>query len=80
MLFKITFDKEIHVLRSEHVTSLLALKALIPTIFKKFPLKFNLTYIDEDSDEITLTHESDLQILLGNKSLKSIKIMLRENS
>lgn len=50
MLFKVTFDKEIHILKSVTATTLQDLKALIPKVFKVYPENFYLTYIDEDGD------------------------------
>lgn len=79
MLFKITFEKEIHVVRSEHTSSLPALKQLIPTIFKKYPKKFYLTYFDEEGDEITLANESDFNMILKGQQ-KSVKINIRQKS
>ena len=48
-------------------------------MFKTYPLKFYLTYLDEDSDEITLATESDFSILVGGGA-KSAKIFIREKN
>lgn len=79
MLFKVTFDKEIHILKSLNAKTLKDLKGMVPKVFKVFPENFYLTYIDEDGDEITLVSESDYGILLGSE-VKSAKIMIREKS
>lgn len=79
MLFKVTFDKEIHILKSGNATTLQELKSLIPKVFKIYPENFYLTYIDEDGDEITLGTSEDYAILLGSEA-KSAKIMIREKS
>jgi hypothetical protein len=48
-------------------------------VFKKLPGKFVLTYVDEDSDEITLTNETDFNILLQT-GMKTVKIFIKEVS
>lgn len=50
MLFKVSYEKEIHILKSVNAKSLHELKALIPKVFKQHPNSFYLTYLDEDSD------------------------------
>ena len=50
MLFKVTYDKEIHILKSVNAQTLTQLKGLIPKVFKQYPPNFYLTYLDEDSD------------------------------
>jgi hypothetical protein len=50
MLFKVAFDKEIHILKSTNANTLAELKLSIPKVFKQFPTKFYLSYLDEDSD------------------------------
>ena len=51
MLFKVTFDKEIHILKSLNAKTLKDLKGMVPKVFKVFPENFYLTYIDEDGDQ-----------------------------
>ena len=46
MLFKVSYDKEIHILKSANAKSLTELKALIPKVFKQHPQNFYLTYLD----------------------------------
>jgi threonyl-tRNA synthetase len=79
MLFKLTFDKEIHIVNAAKADSLLKLKETIIQIFKQLPKRFYLTYLDEDSDEITLENGNDFTILLKNTA-RSIKIFIREQS
>ena len=79
MLFKVVFDKEIHILKSNNVKSLQDLKNSIPKVFKIYPKNFYLTYLDEDSDEITLATEADFSILLSTNT-KSTKVMIKEKS
>lgn len=79
MLFKVSCDKEIHILKSTNARTLHELKALIPKVFKLHPANFYLTYLDEDADEITLTTEPDFSILLGGGT-RSAKILIREKS
>jgi len=55
------------------------LKKTIPLVFKKLPGKYILTYIDEDTDEITLTNETDFNILLQT-GVKTVKIFVKEIS
>jgi hypothetical protein len=55
------------------------LKKSIPQVFKKLPGKYVLTYIDEDLDEITLTNETDFNILLQT-GMKTVKIFIKEIS
>lgn len=50
MLFKVTFEKEIHILKSINVRTLQELKGMIPKVFKLHPPSFYLTYLDEDGD------------------------------
>jgi hypothetical protein len=50
MLFKVTFEKEIHILKSINVRTLQELKGMIPKVFKLHPPNFYLTYLDEDGD------------------------------
>lgn len=50
MLFKVSFDKEIHILKSTNTKNLQELKAMVPKVFKMFPERFYLCYLDEDGD------------------------------
>ena len=50
MLFKVCYDKEIHILKSANAKTLQELKASIPKVFKAFPPHFYLCYLDEDAD------------------------------
>jgi len=50
MLFKVCFDKEIHILKSTNAKTLQELKASIPKVFKAYPARFYLCYLDEDGD------------------------------
>lgn len=79
MLFKVTFEKEIHILKSINVKTLQELKGMIPKVFKIHPPSFYLTYLDEDGDEITLANEADYGILLGTQA-KTAKIIIREKN
>lgn len=56
MLFKVAHEKEIHVINSKDKSSLIELKKALPTVFKRLPEKYSLSYIDADKDEITLTN------------------------
>ena len=46
MLFKVSYDKEIHTLKSVNAKTLSELKSLIPKVFKQHPQNFYLTYLD----------------------------------
>ena len=50
MLFKVTYDKEIHILKSTNAKTLQELKGSVPKVFKQHPQNFYLTYLDEDGD------------------------------
>lgn len=54
MLFKVTFEKEIHIVKSANIRSLVELRNCVPQVFKSHPARFYLTYLDEEGDEITL--------------------------
>ncbi len=79
MLFKVAFDKEIHIIKSQTTMTLQDLKLQVPKVFKQHPERFYFTYLDEDGDEITLATEDDFKILLSAK-LKSVKIIIKEKS
>lgn len=79
MLFKVTYEKEIHILKSVNTKNLQELQGAISKVFKQHPERFYLTYLDEDGDEITLATESDFGILLSS-GLKSTKILIREKN
>lgn len=79
MLFKVAFDKEIHIIKSQTTMTLQDLKLQVPKVFKQHPERFYFTYLDEDCDEITLATEDDFKILLSAK-LKSVKIIIKEKS
>jgi hypothetical protein len=79
MLFKVTHEKEIHIIKSVNAKTLHELKALVPKVFKQHPQNFYLTYLDEDGDEITLATEADFGILIGGGA-KSAKILIKEKS
>ena len=46
MLFKVSCDKEIHILKSVNAKTLTDLKSMIPKVFKCYPENFYLTYLD----------------------------------
>ena len=79
MLFKVTYDKEIHILKSVNAKTLQELKASVPKVFKQHPQNFYMTYLDEDGDEITLATQADYDILVGG-GVKSAKILIKEKN
>jgi hypothetical protein len=79
MLFKVACGKEIHIINPKDKTNFAEFKKSIAIVFKKLPNKYNLTYLDEDADEITLTNEADFNILLQT-GLKNAKIFVKEIS
>lgn len=77
MHFKVSFGKEIHIVNSEGRATFTDFKLCLPTIFKKLPDRFMLSYIDQDGDQITITNDHDYKIMLET-GLKYIKILLKE--
>lgn len=77
MIFKISFGKEIHILNRQ--VNYIELISFIKQTFKKLPANFTLSYIDAEGDNITLTNNSDMEILyLSKGSTQSLKITITE--
>jgi hypothetical protein len=79
MLFKVAYDKEIHIIKANNLRNLEELRETIGQVFKQYPARFYLAYLDEDGDEITLATNNDLKILTGS-GIKSVKIFIKEKS
>lgn len=63
MKFKLQFGKEIHLLKLENPT-LKELKKHINKVFVNLEPDYNLYFKDEDGDEITISSNNDLNVIL----------------
>lgn len=77
MIFKVSHDKKIHLINLKGKESIEELKKAIAQAFKLVASGFELSYIDEDGDQITLNDEQDFAILTS-LSLKTMKINVQE--
>ncbi len=77
MIFKAVFRKKIHLLNLKGQETIEELKKTVSSLFKLAPEHFEMFYIDEEGDQITLYDQQDFAILMFN-SPKSVKIMIEE--
>ncbi|CAD8205357.1 unnamed protein product [Paramecium octaurelia] len=63
MKFKLVHNKEIHLVKLDNPT-LSALKAHVKKVYPQIDANFKLTYFDNENDEISLSCQEDLQVLV----------------
>ncbi|CAK60915.1 unnamed protein product (macronuclear) [Paramecium tetraurelia] len=63
MKFKLVHNKEIHLVKLDNPT-LSALKAHVKKVYPQIDTNFKLTYFDNENDEISLSCQEDLQVLV----------------
>jgi translation elongation factor P/translation initiation factor 5A len=73
MIFKVVFDKKIHLLKLSQQASIEDLKRAVAQAYQLQPEAFTLYYIDEEGDDITLNDEHDYAIMTSSE-LKTMKI------
>jgi len=77
MFFKVVQGKEVHIFNPKDKASFAALQAYIRDVFRQLPSKYQLNYVDEENDEITLANENDFKIMHETSS-KTVKIYIKE--
>ena len=77
MFFKVVYNKEVHIYNPKDNCSYILFRNYIKEAFKKLPAKYQLYYIDEENDEVTLSNEQDFKIM-AETSNKTVKIYIKE--
>lgn len=77
MIFKVILDKKIHLINLKDKEGIEELRKAIALSFKITVDSFEMSYIDEDGDEITLNDAQDFAILTSY-GLKMMKVKLQE--
>ncbi|CAD8082326.1 unnamed protein product [Paramecium primaurelia] len=76
MKFKLVHNKEIHLVKLDNPT-LSALKAHVKKVYPQINSNFKLTYFDNENDEISLSCQEDLQILI-DEAHHTVKLQVVE--
>ncbi|CAD8112630.1 unnamed protein product [Paramecium sonneborni] len=74
MKFKLVFNKEIHLVKLEKPT-LQALQAHVQRVYPSINSNYKLTYLDNENDEISLTCQEDLQVLI-DEAHQTVKLYI----
>lgn len=74
MLLKIHYNKETHLLNKK--VNFQELNSYIEDVFKEYPTSYELTYLDSDNDQITISNDEDLVTLYGTAVGSFTKVMI----
>jgi len=76
MIFKVALDKKIRLINLKGKESIDELRTAVSQSFKMPADSFEMSYIDEDGDEITLSDPQDFSILISSEA-KTTKIKIQ---
>lgn len=78
MLLKVRCNEETHLLNKK--VNYYELKHFIHGVFKNYPSTYNLTYLDSEGDEITISNDHDLETLFKTATGGVTNVIVREGA